>query len=52
VIYAAVGAATVLVLRAMRQRWRPGTDDIAVPYGPGVPLEEMVPEKPAPTGVP
>jgi cytochrome d ubiquinol oxidase subunit I len=33
VIYAAVGGATVVVLRSMRRRWSEG-DDVHVPYGP------------------
>ncbi len=36
VLYAAVGTATVLVLRSMARRWRAADDeDPAVPYGPG-----------------
>jgi cytochrome d ubiquinol oxidase subunit I len=34
VLYAAVGAATVYVLRLMRRRWR-ADDNTPVPYGPG-----------------
>jgi cytochrome bd ubiquinol oxidase subunit I len=33
VVYAALGVATVVVLRAMARRWREG-DDVEVPYGP------------------
>jgi cytochrome d ubiquinol oxidase subunit I len=33
VLYAALGTATVLVLRAMTRRWR-ASDDVDVPYGP------------------
>jgi cytochrome d ubiquinol oxidase subunit I len=36
VIYAAIGTATVLVLRLMQRRWRALADrDVDVPYGPG-----------------
>jgi cytochrome d ubiquinol oxidase subunit I len=35
VIYLAVGAAAILVLRQMRQRWAAATDEpVDVPYGP------------------
>jgi cytochrome bd ubiquinol oxidase subunit I len=38
VIYAAIGAATVLVLRMMHRRWRGRADDeVDVPYGPSAP---------------
>jgi cytochrome d ubiquinol oxidase subunit I len=38
VIYAAVGTATIVVLREMRRRWHPdGDDGVAVPYGPEQP---------------
>jgi cytochrome d ubiquinol oxidase subunit I len=33
VVYAALGAATVVILRAMSRRWREA-DDVDVPYGP------------------
>jgi cytochrome d ubiquinol oxidase subunit I len=33
VVYAALGAATIVVLRAMARRWREA-DDVEVPYGP------------------
>ena len=33
VVYAALGAATIVVLRAMSRRWR-DADDVEVPYGP------------------
>jgi cytochrome bd ubiquinol oxidase subunit I len=33
VVYAALGAATIVVLRAMSRRWREA-DDVEVPYGP------------------
>jgi hypothetical protein len=33
VLYAALGTATVLVLRAMARRWREA-EDVDVPYGP------------------
>jgi cytochrome d ubiquinol oxidase subunit I len=37
-IYVAVAAATILVLREMRRRWRsPGGETVAVPYGPREP---------------
>jgi cytochrome d ubiquinol oxidase subunit I len=37
-IYLAVGTATVLVLRAMRRRWRDvGDEKVQVPYGPAEP---------------
>jgi cytochrome d ubiquinol oxidase subunit I len=35
-IYAAVGTATVLVLRAMRDRWAAGGPEVPVPYGPAL----------------
>jgi cytochrome d ubiquinol oxidase subunit I len=44
VVYTAVGAATVLVLREMRRRWHAG-EDLAVPYGPEAPLEAALPER-------
>jgi cytochrome bd ubiquinol oxidase subunit I len=49
VIYAAVGVGTVLVLRAMRRRWRVLTDgdDVEVPYGPEQPLEKAIPPMPS-----
>jgi len=50
-IYVAVGLGTVYVLRAMRRRWRgdeKGDEDMAVPYGPELPLERAVPEVPGP----
>jgi cytochrome bd ubiquinol oxidase subunit I len=35
VVYAALGAATIVVLRAMARRWREAeADDVEVPYGP------------------
>ena len=35
VLYTALGAATVAVLRTMSRRWRlEGDDDLDVPYGP------------------
>jgi len=34
VLYAAVGAATLYVLRLLRRRWAEPTDETAVPYGP------------------
>jgi len=34
VLYTALGAATVLVLRAMSRRWQTGAPDDDVPYGP------------------
>jgi cytochrome d ubiquinol oxidase subunit I len=38
VVYGAVGAATVLVLRSMQRRWRDSTEgEMDVPYGPGPP---------------
>jgi cytochrome bd ubiquinol oxidase subunit I len=33
VVYAALGTATIVVLRAMARRWREA-DDVEVPYGP------------------
>jgi cytochrome bd ubiquinol oxidase subunit I len=43
VIYAAIGAATVLVLRLMHRRWRELADrEVDVPYGPG-PVEATAP---------
>jgi len=48
VIYAAVGVGTVLVLRAMRRRWRAlDADAVDVPYGPEQPLEKAVPPMPS-----
>jgi cytochrome d ubiquinol oxidase subunit I len=45
VIYAAVGTATVLVLRSMQRRWRAGADlDLYVPYGPDQPVDHDVAE--------
>jgi cytochrome d ubiquinol oxidase subunit I len=42
VVYAALGAATVLVLRAMARRWRAAaTDDVDVPYGPRPPADRL-----------
>jgi len=39
-IYAAIGAATVLVLRLVRRRWRAlGAAEVEVPYGPEEPEE-------------
>jgi cytochrome d ubiquinol oxidase subunit I len=49
VIYAVLGVATVLVIRAMQRRWdQAGGDTMAVPYGPhhAQPLEAAVPERP------
>jgi cytochrome d ubiquinol oxidase subunit I len=50
VVYAAVGTATVLVLRAMHRRWRTLDEDAdpgaGVPYGPEQPLENTVPAVP------
>lgn len=47
VVYAAVGAGAILVLRAMRRRWSLLSDDaVPVPYGPDAPLEKYVPAKP------
>jgi hypothetical protein len=51
VIYAAVGTATILVLRAMQRRWRASDvrDDVSVPYGPDEqPLEKAIPGADAP----
>jgi cytochrome bd ubiquinol oxidase subunit I len=51
VIYAAVGTATILVLRAMQRRWRAfdARDDVSVPYGPDEqPLEKAIPGADAP----
>ncbi|MCW2599708.1 MAG: putative cytochrome d ubiquinol oxidase subunit [Frankiales bacterium] len=45
IIYMAVGAGTVLVLREMHRRWQ-AQDDVVVPYGPperGSPAREAVP---------
>jgi cytochrome d ubiquinol oxidase subunit I len=40
VIFGAVGTATVLTLREMRRRWRPGNDKgVTVPYGPPEPAD-------------
>jgi cytochrome d ubiquinol oxidase subunit I len=50
VIYAGVGYATVLVLAAMRRRWRTTGVDLGVPYGPDETLEHAVP--PVPVGGP
>ncbi len=41
VVYAALGAATVVILRAMSRRWREA-DDVDVPYGP----RPAVPDRP------
>ena len=41
VVYALLGTATVMVLRAMSARWREGEgDDVDVPYGPRPELPE------------
>jgi cytochrome d ubiquinol oxidase subunit I len=47
VIYVAVGAGTVLVLRSMRRRWAEGTDGPDVPYGPRE--RPVTPARPAPS---
>jgi cytochrome bd ubiquinol oxidase subunit I len=44
VVYAALGTATVVVLRAMSRRWREA-DDVEVPYGPR-PAAPDLPEAP------
>jgi cytochrome bd ubiquinol oxidase subunit I len=44
VVYAALGAATIVVLRAMARRWR-DADDVEVPYGPRPPASDL-PEAP------
>jgi cytochrome d ubiquinol oxidase subunit I len=42
-LYAVVGTATVLVLRAMTRRWREAaTDDVDVPYGPRPHPDELL----------
>ena len=47
VVYAALGTATVLVLRAMARRWRKARlDDVEVPYGPR-PARPSCPRQPA-----
>jgi cytochrome bd ubiquinol oxidase subunit I len=47
VLYALLGTATVLVLRAMARRWRAaGADDVDTPYGPR-PDPRGLPEAPA-----
>jgi cytochrome d ubiquinol oxidase subunit I len=45
VLYAALGTATVVVLRAMARRWREA-EEVDVPYGPRPPAQEP-PEAPA-----
>ena len=46
-LYAALGTATVLVLRAMTRRWRAAEiDEVDVPYGPR-PAAPELPEAPA-----
>jgi cytochrome bd ubiquinol oxidase subunit I len=44
VVYAALGAATIVVLRTMARRWREA-DDVEVPYGPRPPASDL-PEAP------
>jgi cytochrome bd ubiquinol oxidase subunit I len=34
VLYAILGVATILILRALARRWRRGEDENDVPYGP------------------
>ncbi|MCW2725546.1 MAG: putative cytochrome d ubiquinol oxidase subunit [Frankiales bacterium] len=42
VLYVAIGAGTIFVLRSMHHRWRRlGVDDVDVPYGPEPPLEQQ-----------
>ena len=44
VVYAALGTATIVVLRTMARRWREA-DDVEVPYGPRPPASDL-PEAP------
>jgi cytochrome d ubiquinol oxidase subunit I len=43
VLYAAIGAATILVLRSMAKRWRGALEVEAVPYGPRVDMIDAPP---------
>ena len=46
-LYAVLGAALVVTLRAMARRWRAADeDDSDVPYGPSPPVPSVLPEAP------